>query len=164
MNAQTNFKPEEQVSLFDLFAAQFPVPEAQAKPKALRRATSQPVAKLEEQMEFMLDVLETPDAILDAPENWTDEDIAEMRIFMLFRHLRFILDGRNGSQMIDEIWDWILDDHVLPFSFSVCVHEFAKTLGLADAENTSIDTQSVRFAFYFMAQRAGRKPAFSLIP
>lgn len=156
----------QQVSLFEVFASQFPVPE-EAKTKTLRRrrATSPPVAKkLEEQMEFMLDVLSTPDAILDTPVDWTDDDIAQMRIFMLFRHLRFILDGRNGSEMIDQIWDWIMDDQVLPFSFPVCVHEFAKTLGLADETYTSIDTQSVRFAFYFMAQRAGRKPAFSLIP
>lgn len=167
MTTHTNLKPaEEQVTLFELFAQQFPMPEEisapQGRSKRTRRAKNNRIEILEEQLEFMLDILETPDAILEIPDAWTDEEIIELRCFMLLRHFKYILDGRNGSKSVTEAWDWIMDDSIAPFSFSVCVHAFAKSVGLADSETTSVDCQEVRLVFYTMAQRAGRKPDFSL--
>jgi hypothetical protein len=155
---------ENQVSFFDLFEQQFPIPDAISKPKVITRSKRVRVKKLEEQMEFFLDILEAPDAIMDVPEEWTKQDISDLRVFMLFRHLKLILDSRCSSKHVVEAWEWIMDDDITPFSFRTCVQELARSIGLADEKLTCVDPQEVRLVFFSMAERAGCKPAFSLKP
>lgn len=166
---QHHFEPEgEQVSLFDMFSSSFPIPEdgeerLKNKPKRIRRSR-ETIENLQSELDLMLDVLSTPDAIFDTPAEWTDQDIHDLRVYMLFRHLRFILDGRTAGGVQRETWDWIVDDSIHPFCFRLCVEAFACDLGYADENETLIDAHEVRLAFYFMAKRAGQKPPFSINP
>lgn len=56
----------------------------------------------------------------DAEYVWTDEDIRILREEVLRDALRAVLDGRNGEVQQRELWEWIDNDQLLPFSFRAC--------------------------------------------
>lgn len=51
---------------------------------------------------------------------WVDEDIEELRQFVLHKTIDVILDGRSSLDVRTEAVEWILDESIHPFSFDVC--------------------------------------------
>lgn len=156
-----------QLSLFDMMGfGSNEVPEEIAntvKKARSKRRSAKPKLSVQQQMELMLDVLESPDAICDVPSGWTDDDISGLREFMLNRHLNFILDGRSGKAMASEAWDWVLSEEIHPFSFRVCVEDAALQLGLSFGDWICVDRDEIREVFYALAKRAGAPLNFCLL-
>jgi hypothetical protein len=145
-NLTINEKTEHQMSIFDVLGIKLEdedLPEIK-KPK---RSYTRRLKVLQEQMEFMLAILDTPDDIGDVPIDWTDEDIEGIRHYMIVRHFRYILDGRSKISAA-EAWAWILSEEVHPFSFRVCLDSVLESLGLVIDGKTSIDRSDVREALY----------------
>ena len=135
-------------------------------------------ASLIEQLDLMLDCLNTPDAILDVPEQWTDADIEYLREHMIMSQLKIIVDKRGGKVARQEAWEWVLSDEILPFSFRVCLSTLAINYGFVELidENISldqglteedimlsIDVDYLRSIFYHMAKRSGVEINFCLL-
>jgi len=145
-----------------LFGTEFSEPIL-AAPKPERKRQAQHVREIQQEFEFMLEVLDTAEAICDVPEDWTEEDIIELCEYMLQRHLKFILDGRSGSTIAQEAWEWVLSEEIHPFSFRVCLDAVAFNTGLQFEGNVCVDRDDVRASFYAMAKQAKVPLNFSLI-
>lgn len=52
--------------------------------------------------------------------NWTDEDIARIRIGVLKKTLSIFSDGRSCLRARTEALEWLMDDSIHPFSFPIC--------------------------------------------
>lgn len=55
---------------------------------------------------------------------WTDEEISRMRVGLLITSLHDVCDGRLSAWATEEVWEWIEDDSLWPFSFRACVVEY----------------------------------------
>ena len=51
---------------------------------------------------------------------WSDSEIESLRIELLWSSVQDVCDGRVSDEARDEVWDWIEDDEIWPFSFRVC--------------------------------------------
>lgn len=78
----------------------------------------------------------------DAECIWTDEDIRILREEVLHDALPAVLDSRNGEAQRRELWEWIDNDQLLPFSFRAC------------AAAVGVDPNELRAALKRMVARA----------
>lgn len=51
---------------------------------------------------------------------WTDEEVEHLRDGLLTHSLHQLTDGRAGAAIKAEVMEWMLSDHIHPFSFIVC--------------------------------------------
>ncbi len=73
-------------------------------------------------------ITEQPSLDLPYPDGWlesqglifTDEDIAIIREGILIDALQSAVDGRCANEVREEMREWIENDSIEPFSFSVC--------------------------------------------
>jgi hypothetical protein len=87
-------------------------------------------------------LLAFPGDAQDAEYVWTDEDISILREEVLRDALCAVLDGRNGEAQRRELWEWIDNDQLLPFSFRAC------------AAAVGVDPNELRAALKRMVARA----------
>lgn len=95
-----------------------PFPLLQARVKRAYRRTVLP--KVEKQLS-LLDLLTLPDSELGHVEEWTDDEIADLRLYVLHDATRVLLDMRASPARRQESIDWIFSDVEGPFSFRTCV-------------------------------------------
>jgi hypothetical protein len=95
-----------------------PSPILQARVRRAYRRTVLP--KVESQLS-LLDLLTLPDSELGPIETWTDDDIADLRLYVLHDATRVLLDLRASAKRRQESVDWIFSDEEGPFSFKTCV-------------------------------------------
>ncbi len=57
---------------------------------------------------------------LSAPNTWSERDILQLREGILSNAIRVLLDGRVSQRVKNEMWLWIQDDDLAPFSFRLC--------------------------------------------
>lgn len=102
-----------------------------------------------EQFSF-LDILAMPEDVF-IRVNWTDADIQVMYDRILRDALQTALDRRASTEVREEIWSWINDDSLRPFSFRACC-----TLGTAITEWGVIDHDTLRSNIAGMERRTHR--------
>jgi len=95
-----------------------PFPMLQARVKRAYRRTVLP--KVERQLS-LLDLLTLPDSELGPVEEWTDDEVADLRLYVLHDAARVLLDLRASAKRRQESIDWIFSDDEGPFSFRTCV-------------------------------------------
>lgn len=80
------------------------------------------VLSFEVQLElpFDVDTSRREADIIPIRVEWTENDIFLLRCGILEQSLRFIEDGRVGSQCRNESLEWVASDDAGPFSFTVC--------------------------------------------
>jgi hypothetical protein len=160
----TSIAENPQASFFEMlgFSNQMIDEAINAEPKKRKRRKS--INKIvHQQLSLMLDVLDTPENILAVPEEWTDDDISNIREYMLKRHIEFVLDGRCGKETVQEAWDWIMSEETHPFSFSACVQDMAIEMGFSIGNYIAIDRDMVRVWIYSLAVRENLAPNFTLL-
>ena len=58
---------------------------------------------------------------LNAEEvKWTDEEIGQLRLYVLKRTLSSVKDGRTGLRSRTEAIEWMMDESNHPFSYVTC--------------------------------------------
>ncbi len=57
---------------------------------------------------------------LHSPNLWSERDILQLREGILCNAIRVLLDGRVSQRVKNEMWLWIQDDNLAPFSFRLC--------------------------------------------
>lgn len=95
-----------------------PFPIAQARAKRAYRRTVQP--KVVSQLS-LLDLLTLPESELGPVEDWTDDEIQDLRLYVLKDATRVLADLRASEQRKHESIEWIFSDVEGPFSFRTCV-------------------------------------------
>lgn len=101
--------------------------------------------------QFELDFLAAMDerwAPLDSveeSEEWSDQEVENLRIWFLRRNIRQIADRRGSKKSAKETWDWISSDEIGPFSFRIC------------AEACDLDWRLLRLSLVILYQRMNRK-------
>jgi hypothetical protein len=159
----------KQLSLLSILGLDLNADQKKIKRRKYKRKHVSPAeiearkAEIQAQMEMFLDILDTPDAILDVPEDWTDSEIISLREFMLKRHVKLILDGRSKSVSSQEAWEWILSEDTHPFSFRVCIESLSKQIGLAFDSKVYVDRDEVRSGIYYLVTKQKGPQSFSLI-
>ena len=94
----------------------FPILKERIK-RAYRRTV---LPKVESQLS-LLDLLTLPESELGPVEEWTDDEIADLRLYVLHDAARVLLDLRASAKRRQESIDWIFNDEEGPFSFRTCV-------------------------------------------
>lgn len=51
---------------------------------------------------------------------WSDDEILELRSYLLHKTLSILEDGRSCLSVRTESLDWLMSDVIHPFSFCVC--------------------------------------------
>lgn len=102
-----------------------------------------------EQFSF-LDILAMPEDVF-IRVNWSDADIQVMYDRILRDALQTALDRRASPEMREDIWSWINDDSLRPFSFRACC-----ALGTAITEWGVIDHDALRRNIAGMERRTHR--------
>ncbi|KSQ21517.2 hypothetical protein APB26_31505 [Pseudomonas aeruginosa] len=95
-----------------------PIPIVQARAKRAYRRTVLP--KVERQLS-LLDILTLPESELGPVEEWTDDEIADLRLYVLHLSTHVLLDLRASAKSRKESLEWIFSDAEGPFSFKTCV-------------------------------------------
>lgn len=95
-----------------------PIPILQARVKRAYRRTVLP--KVEQQLS-LLDLLTLPESELGPVEEWTDDEVADLRLYVLRVSTHVLLDLRASAKSRKESIDWIFSDDEGPFSFRTCV-------------------------------------------
>lgn len=150
---------EVMMSMFDRFARSFPVPSE----KAQRQYKNRKKQYYEQWYNRMLEALQVPDAISEAPDDWSDEEVRELKIYMFERHVAFVIDARNSVATACEAWDWIMSDEDYSFSFARCLQVYAEEMNLATKEVTAVDVNEVRQVLSTMAHYEKRPtPEFAI--
>ncbi len=90
-----------------------------------------------------------PQLVMDDPEfdhlfRWKDDEMARMRVGLLWSSIRDVCDGRLSEWAREEVWDWIEDNEIWVFSFRACVVEYDARIDAEDLR-AAIRTLSVRF-------------------
>lgn len=95
-----------------------PFPLLQGRVKRAYRRTVLP--KVERQLS-LLDLLTLPESELGPIEEWTDDEVADLRLYVLHDAARVLLDLRASAKRKQESVEWIFSDEEGPFSFKTCV-------------------------------------------
>lgn len=95
-----------------------PIPILQARAKRAYRRTVLP--KVESQLS-LLDLLTLPEKDLGPVEAWTDDEIADLRLYVLHQSTHVLLDLRASAKSRKESIEWIFSDDEGPFAFRTCV-------------------------------------------
>lgn len=103
--------------------------------------------KAQIELDFLaaLDEMYTALGSAEEPEEWTDQEIKNLRIWLLKRTIKQIADRRGSKKAAQESWNWISSDEIGPFSFRVCSEAF------------DLDWRVLRTALVFLYQRMNRK-------
>ncbi|MDM3817847.1 plasmid-related protein, partial [Proteus mirabilis] len=56
----------------------------------------------------------------DAPVNWSDTEIWNLREGILLDAIRVLLDGRVSTRLRKDVLSWIHKDELTPFCLRVC--------------------------------------------
>lgn len=102
--------------LEDTHEGPFPLAQARAK-RAYRRS----VLPMVERQLSLLDLLTLPESELGPVEEWTEEEIQDLRLYVLYDATRVLADLRASEKRKQESIDWIFSDDEGPFSFRTCV-------------------------------------------
>jgi len=78
---------------------------------------------------------------------WSESEISRARCELLTDSIRELSDNRTNDETCNEIWDWVHCDAIHPFSFRVCVREFAAELGV------NVDVETLREGIQWHARR-----------